>query len=154
MRKRDEYDFYLILYVDDLILACNNIREIIETKAHFSREFEMTDIGELRYFLGIKIEYDSNVGIMELSQKHYLEKILQRFGMAECNGISTPMEANLKLSYASIEEGECTEPYRELIGCLMYAMLQADPTCVQRLAILAASKLNQQLSIIHICEEF
>ncbi|CAI6374264.1 unnamed protein product [Macrosiphum euphorbiae] len=84
-------------------------------------EFKLTDQGEAKSFLGIKIERTEDS--MKISQTHYLEKLLKKFSMEDCKPISTPMETKL-----NTENGEATnKPYRELIGCLMYVMIQTRP---------------------------
>jgi len=84
-------------------------------------EFKLTDQGEAKSFLDIKIERTKET--MKISQTHYLEKLLKKFSMEDCKPISTTMETKL-----NTENGEATnKPYRELIGCLMYVMIQTRP---------------------------
>jgi hypothetical protein len=86
----------------------------------------MSDLGELRNFLGISITRNDNE--MALSQFGYIMKLLTRFGMQDCKGAKTPM--NAKLQPEQVEPADCivdTKPYRELIGCLMYLMLCTRP---------------------------
>lgn len=124
-RKQDD-SMYLLLYVDDLI--GKSLNEIIKIKRLISNEFEMKDIGEVRHFLGITVKRDRTNGILELDQRAYLEDILKRFGMDSCNGISTPKEEGLKLVRTDGTSPSLTrQPYRELIGCLMYAAITSRP---------------------------
>ena len=58
-------------------------------------EFEMTDRGKMHYFLGIEVE-QSAAGIF-ISQRKYVQEILDRFQMKNCNPVSTPTEVGLKL---------------------------------------------------------
>lgn len=73
----------------------------------------------------MKIEFRTD-GIF-LSQRAFMERLLERFNMAECKSTKTPMKARIN----STEEGaECivkAKPYRELVGCLMYLMLYTRP---------------------------
>lgn len=124
--------FYLLLYVDDLVLMCTDLGEIKKIKAQFASEFDMVDMCEMKYFLGIKIERDIEKRVMKLSQKHYLLNVLKRFGMDDCKGSATPMEVGLSLLLRDgnggvVGNGDGGEPYRELVGCLMYAMLASRP---------------------------
>lgn len=129
VRVRNGCHMYLLLYVDDLILACGDLNQLQIIKNQFKKEFEMKDMSELKYYLGIKIERDHKSGVLKLSQKHYLQNVLRRFGMLECNGTATPMEVGLQMcvSDCKADANECNEPYRQLIGCLMYAMLGSRP---------------------------
>lgn len=114
---------YLLLYVDDIILAGNNIQEIVRLKSELTRTFNMQDMGILKQFLGISIRR-TNEG-MFLNQNAYLKTVLMRFGMDECKSLKTPMENGLKLD----SKGEVVKdkPVRQLIGCLMYAALGTRP---------------------------
>ena len=67
----------LCLYVDDILIFSTNI-EINEVKSFLSKSFDMKDLGEADVILNIKLIKDEN-GIT-LSQSHYVEKILSRFG--------------------------------------------------------------------------
>jgi hypothetical protein len=51
-----------------------------ETK-NFFKHFDMKDLGEVSYVLGLKIYRDRNKGILELSQQIYIDKILKQYGM-------------------------------------------------------------------------
>ena len=75
---------YLVLYVDDILLATNDIGMLHETKKFLSKKFEMKDLGDASFVLGIQIHRDRSRGILSLSQKSYIEKILKRFGMHDC----------------------------------------------------------------------
>lgn len=120
------YIIYVIIYVDDILIICNDLKEIRRLKQKFSSEFEMKDLNELEFFLGMKIERDISDSILKISQLKYIEKIIKNFNMEHCKPISTPMEPGLDLS--KIEEKENTnKPYRELIGSLMYLMLCTRP---------------------------
>ena len=75
---------FLILYVDDILLASSNVCLLKETKAFLSKQFDMKDMGEAHYILGIEITRDRKQGALGLSQKNYIDKVLQRFGMQDC----------------------------------------------------------------------
>ena len=55
-----------------------------ETKRFLSKKFEMKDLSDASFVLGIQIHWDCSRGILGLSQKSYIEKILKRFGMHDC----------------------------------------------------------------------
>jgi Reverse transcriptase (RNA-dependent DNA polymerase) len=68
---------FLVLYVDDLLLATNNMNMLRETKKFLYIFFEMKDFGETSYVLGLKIHRDRSQGILGLSQQAYIDKILK-----------------------------------------------------------------------------
>jgi hypothetical protein len=86
-------------------------------KENLSKEFEVKDLGQLRYFLGIEIAR-SPKGIV-LSQRKYVLDLLSESGMTGCRPVSTPIDPNRKLC---AESGEPVnrESYQRLVGRLMY----------------------------------
>ncbi|CAL8139429.1 unnamed protein product [Prunus armeniaca] len=76
-RKLQDGTFiYLLLYVDDMLIACKSKVEIERLKTQLSNEFEMKDLGEARKILGVEIERDRAKGKIGLCQKQYLKKVL------------------------------------------------------------------------------
>jgi hypothetical protein len=65
---------FLILYVDDILLSSSDVSLLLETKRFLSSNFDMKDLGEASFVLGIKIHRDSRNGVLKLSQKAYIEK--------------------------------------------------------------------------------
>lgn len=114
----------VVLYVDDILVVGSSLKLVKVVKKCLNGEFEMTDAGEVGQFLGLTI--DRQPGVMRISQRRYFESLLQRFGMMECKPTSTPMENRLRLE-KGVEAQRTTKPYRELIGCLMYAALTTRP---------------------------
>eukprot|EP00253_Pinus_taeda_P029360 PITA_29360 len=91
-------------------------------KASIQRElgksFEMTDLGYVHYYLGIELtQHPKSIFI---SEKKYIGDLLSRFGMTECNPLTTRMEQNLKLKSIEGKEFEDATKYRQLVGSLNY----------------------------------
>eukprot|EP00253_Pinus_taeda_P036220 PITA_36220 len=78
----------------------------------------MTDLGYVHYYLGIEVSQHPKS--IFLSQKKYIVDLLNRFGMTECNPVTTPMEQNLKLTSIEGKEFEDATKYRQLVGSLNY----------------------------------
>ena len=116
---------FLIVYVDDLIIVGNSEFELEKIKIALTREFSMTDLGELNFFFGIKIERKE--GGMYLSQTAYLKNVLKRFNMENCKPSKTPMEVKPPAKEDSTKCIIGKKPFRELVGCLMYVMLTTRP---------------------------
>ena len=87
---------YLVVYVDDLLMTGNNERYIASIKKELRKGFEMIDLGYVHYYLGIEVTQHLNS--IFLSQKAYIGDLLNKFGMVECNPLTTPMEQNLNLT--------------------------------------------------------
>ncbi|KAL6322034.1 hypothetical protein AAG906_003177 [Vitis piasezkii] len=88
---------FLVLYVDDILLASDLL---IETKHMLSTNFDMKDLGEASYVLGIKILRDRANEVVKLSQRTYIEKILKRFNMHNCSSNRAPIVKGDKFSKA------------------------------------------------------
>jgi hypothetical protein len=64
----------LVLYVDDILLACSDNNLLHETKGFLSSNFDMKDFGDASYVLGIEIHRDRTKGVLGLSERAYIEK--------------------------------------------------------------------------------
>ncbi|RVW23162.1 Retrovirus-related Pol polyprotein from transposon RE1 [Vitis vinifera] len=85
---------------------------------YLSREFEMKDLGPLKYFLGIEVSRSSE-GIF-LSQRKYALDLLQETGMSGCQPVNTPIEEGLKLCVEPNQVSTDKGRYQRLVGRLMY----------------------------------
>lgn len=121
----------LLLYVDDIIVTSNDKAKLQEVITKLSEEFEMSILGEPKEFLSISIRRDKEMQCIELNQEKYIDKILTRFGFAECHPQRTPMvttqvnnrERKLREEDENDELSTKTEtrqkfPYREAVGSL------------------------------------
>ncbi|KAG8502779.1 hypothetical protein CXB51_000565 [Gossypium anomalum] len=133
-KKNNDGSFvYLLLYVDDMLIAAKDKGEIRKVKAQLSEEFEMKDLGPAKKILGMEILRDRKTSKLYLSQKGYIEKLLCRFNMRSAKPVSTPLAAHFRLSSAlspqSDDEIEYMShvPYSSAVGSLMYAMVCSRP---------------------------
>jgi len=82
---------FLVLCVDDILLASRDIGFLQETKIFLMKNFKMKDLGETFFVLGIKILRDRSQGILRLSQESYIDKVLDRFDMKDSKPGDTPI---------------------------------------------------------------
>ncbi|RVW31514.1 Retrovirus-related Pol polyprotein from transposon RE1 [Vitis vinifera] len=108
----------LIVYVDDMVVTGNDPEERKALQNYLSREFEMKDLGPLKYFLGIEVSRSSE-GIF-LSQRKYALDLLQETGMSGCQPVNTPIEEGLKLCVEPNQVSTDKGRYQRLVGRLMY----------------------------------
>ena len=95
-KQNENGDLLIVqIYVDDIIFGSTNMCLCEEFSKIMQKEFEMSMMGELKYFLGLQIKQLHN-GIF-ICQSKYTKELLQRFGMNECKQISTPMCTSTKL---------------------------------------------------------
>ena len=125
----DGSPIYLMLYVDDMLIASKNLHEIARLKALLSREFETKNLGVAKKILGMEIHRDRDHGCPWLTKRSYLEKIVELFGMGNAKVVSTPLANHFKLSNAQCPKSEegivemKSIPYASVVGSLMYAMV-------------------------------
>ena len=75
-RKLHDGNFiYLLLYIDDMLIASKSIVKIDKLKAQLSKEFETKDLGETKKILGIEITRDKVTVTIWLTKKQYLKKV-------------------------------------------------------------------------------
>ena len=82
---------FLILYVDVILLATNHRGLMHEVKQFLSNHFDMKDMGDASYIIGIKIFRDKHNGILGLSQETYINRVLERFRMKDCSPSIAPI---------------------------------------------------------------
>jgi Reverse transcriptase (RNA-dependent DNA polymerase) len=120
---------FLVVYVDDILLASNDKNMMRETKKFLFKHFNMKDLGEASYVLGIKIHRDRNKGILGFSQQTYIDKIFKRYGMKNYKPENTPVAKGDKFSLdqcpkTELEKSEMHQiPYAFLIGSLIYTQV-------------------------------
>lgn len=118
--KRSKRGNLLIVsvYVDDLIYTGDDDTLMKEFKLSMEKEFDMSDLGKMRYFLGIEV-LQTNQGI-HMSQTKYAMEVLRRFEMEDCNAVRNPMVPGSKVDMD--ENGERIDEtfYKQIIGSLMY----------------------------------
>lgn len=117
LKRSNEKILVVSLYVDDLIFAGNDEVMCAEFKSSMQNEFEMTDLGKMKFFLGVEI-YQGDDGI-HISQTKYAKEILERFGMENCNSVKNPIVPGTVVDKNGNQDTDATL-YKQLIGCLMY----------------------------------
>ena len=121
---------YLLLYVDDMLLAPKGMDEITKLKKLLSSEFDMKDLGSAKRILGMDIFRNREAGTLQLSQSEYLQKVLKKINMVDCKSSNTPVGAHFKLS-AIEDASEMLNPeeipYSSVVGSVMYAIVGSRP---------------------------
>eukprot|EP00253_Pinus_taeda_P021573 PITA_21573 len=108
----------LVVYVDDIIFHSNEEAMSQNFALVMQKEFKMSLLGDLTYFLGLQIQ--QNKDDIFLSQTKYLKQILKKYGMEDSKPVCTPMVIGCSLS-ANDESATVHQPtYRSMIGSLLY----------------------------------
>ena len=89
-RHKNEKITILIVYVDDIILTGDDKEGMERLKQKLALEFDMRDLGNLRYFLGMEVA-GNKTGI-SVPQRKYMLNLLKETGMLGCKPTNTPMD--------------------------------------------------------------
>lgn len=135
----DSATIYLLVWVDDIVLASSDPDLMADTKSHLSQTFKMKDLGEMKHFLGI--DFSRTGSQIRMSQEEYILKILKKFGMSDCRPRTTPCESNPNAYEKEGDEPVDQTSYRQMVGSLIYAMV-----CTRPDLSYAVTKLSQKLS--------
>ncbi|KAH9714714.1 Integrase catalytic domain-containing protein [Citrus sinensis] len=140
----DRAFIYLLLYVDDMLIASKNRDEIERLKKQLVSEFEMKDLGDAQRILGMEICKDKKNGSVWLTQKSYLKKVLERFSMDDkTKPVCTPLAPHFKLGSSSCPKSQeehdymARVPYASAVGSLMYAMVCTRPDISQTVSMVS-----------------
>ena len=115
-RDHGEKRLIVGIYVDGLVITGGDHGELKHFKQEMMTTFQMADLGELTYYLGLEVK-QSKQGIM-VSQGAYACKILDAASMTGCNPSHTPIETRLKLSKSSTIPLVDATAYRRIVGAL------------------------------------
>ena len=89
---------FLVLYVDDILLVGNDVETLSNVKKWLDEQFQMKDLGEASYILGIQIIRDRKNNLLALSQASYIDKVLARFSMQDSKKGLLPTRHGIILS--------------------------------------------------------
>jgi len=133
MKVSESKFIILVLYVDDILLATNDIGLLHDVKKFLSNKFEMKDMGETSFMIGIEIFRDRSQGLLGLSQKSYINKVLERFRMEHCSAGIVPIQKGDKFSQMQCPKNDLERktiesiPYASVVGSLMYVQTYTRP---------------------------
>jgi hypothetical protein len=115
-KKHNSDIFICQVYVDDIIFGSTNDCHCKEFGELMSKEFEMSMIGELTFFLGFQVKQMKDENF--LSQEKYTKDLLKIFNMEKCKPIKTPMPTN---GHLDLDEGG--NPVDQTLYCSMIGIL-------------------------------
>ena len=140
---------FVLVYVDDLLLACSKKSILEEISNAIKKRFRISSSGELDIFLGINITFGLNRKFIELGMRDYIEKIFKRFGLVAKQSVKSPMSDSIQsqLEDVSLADSQYIEDfqYREKIGSLIYLMICVRPDIAFAVGFLArfCDKVNK-----------
>lgn len=127
------------VWVDDLTIV-GHAPDVARIKAQLSTEFEMTDLGDAHWLLGIEIGRTDQG--FTLSQRAYITAALEQLGLSDCHPVTTPFDLGCQLRKANPDDIllPSTTPYRSAVGSLIYLV-----TCTRPDIAVAVSLVSQYL---------
>ncbi|XP_047177636.1 uncharacterized mitochondrial protein AtMg00810-like [Vigna umbellata] len=118
VKSDSAYITILLVYVNDIVLAGDDIQEIQTVKTLLNAKFNIKDLGQLKYFVGLEIAR-SQQGI-NLSQRKYALELLKDAGLLGCQPVSTPIQLGTKFSKTKGKPYSDVHAYRRLLDRLLY----------------------------------
>ena len=113
--------------MDDVVIFTNDKELDQRLTNELCKNFQMKNLGDITSILGIRVTRDRKNGTIAIDQEQYINEILHRFVMDDCNPVSTPMDLNQKISskMCPINDEKKQQmkniPYMETIGSLLFA---------------------------------
>ena len=137
------------MYVDDLLIASPDLSWVAAFKKGLHQRFGIKDIGPVRFIIGVRVTRNRATRTLTLCQEAYIQGMIDRFGMHDCNTESTPLPTgwtpNPSGCTSAALDSTDRELYKSLIGSLLYASMISRPdisTAVSMLCrVMAAPKL-------------
>nr|GEW84686.1 retrovirus-related Pol polyprotein from transposon TNT 1-94 [Tanacetum cinerariifolium] len=118
IKNKGKHIMLIQIYVDDIIFGSTNPKYCTKFLELIVKRFEMSMMGEMKFFLGLQVNQFSN-GIF-INQSKYILDILKRFGLENCDSVLTPMVEQAKLKIDLVGKLVDHTDYRSKIGSLMY----------------------------------
>ena len=124
-RRRETEILIMAIWVDDGLICSNNKTAIAEIISFLATHFEMRSLPTDR-FVGLELTRNRKEKKLWVNQKAFIEKIIHRFNMSQCNPKLTPADPNVRLSKemepkTNSQRQEAKKlPYQQAVGCLNY----------------------------------
>lgn len=138
MKGEGEQRVYLLVYVDDILVASKELAAVERVKRDIGSIFDVRDLGEASYFLGMEIRRDRVQGTITLSQHKATVELIKKHGMVEAVSRSTPLCTSVKLVKGVGQELDTARfPYSALVGSLLYLACCTRPDISQAVGALS-----------------
>lgn len=142
--KRKDEECYLCVHVDDFLFVSTSIDLINRLAKQINTQFEIKDLGNVKHFLGIDVERDSD-GNFQISQTQYITKIAESFALSDSKPQKYPLDPGYyKLTDETMMLDDNKE-YRKIIGMLLYVATNSRPDISASVCILAQRIENPRL---------
>lgn len=127
---------YLLIYVDDMIVASTVEEEIRLIEEQLRKKISLTSLGEVKQFLGVRVTRDDE-GCFSLDQSVFIKVLAQRFGLQDAKGSSIPLDPGYYRSRVNSQPLDSNERYHSLVGALLYIAVNTRPDVAASVSILS-----------------
>ncbi|KAL0458871.1 UNVERIFIED_CONTAM: Retrovirus-related Pol polyprotein from transposon TNT 1-94 [Sesamum latifolium] len=139
---------FLVLYVDNMLIASFSITLIVELQNNLSKNFEMKNLGDAKKILGMTIERNRKTSTIFLNQKSYVKNVVENFSMTTAKPTPVPLAAHFQLCKNQSPNSETEKermkifPYSNAIGSVMYLMVSTRPDIAYAVSCLSKFMSN------------
>lgn len=134
---RVDKPLYLLVYVDDLLIAGAHKPTVDKVAASLQAIFDIRNLGEATYFLGFEITRDRTAGTLKIDQKRMTTELVDKYGLGNAKSKSTPLSVAIKLTKEGTVLDRDKFGYSELVGSLLYLSVCTRPDIAQAVGALA-----------------
>lgn len=139
VRKTSGGTVYILVYVDDMLIATSRDEDYEGVVKALASEFQITTLGEVKHFLGIRVTRKNNAYCLD--QKAYIDKLVAQFGLADAKGSRIPMDVGYLQQKEELESLPNNEKFQSLVGGLLYLSVNTRPDIA-----ISTSILGRQVS--------
>jgi Reverse transcriptase (RNA-dependent DNA polymerase) len=121
------------IHVDDFTSIASSKEENERFKAQICKKWDISDLGDIHFVVGIAAERDRKQRTVKLSQTALIYRVVSQFGLASAYPSKTPLPPNVRLSKADSPKTDDEKaavshlPFRQLVGSLMYIAIGTRP---------------------------
>lgn len=91
---------YVLVYVDDILIAAKDMAAIINVKERLTSAFDVRDLGEAKYFLGMSLDRDRTEYTLKMSQQRLASELVDKYGLKEAKIKTVPMSPSIRITQA------------------------------------------------------
>ncbi|KAL0454353.1 UNVERIFIED_CONTAM: Retrovirus-related Pol polyprotein from transposon TNT 1-94 [Sesamum latifolium] len=147
-KNESSMPIFLVLYVNDMLIASPSLTLITELQNSLRKSFEMKDLGNAKKILGMSIERDRKSSTIFLNQSTYVQNVLEKFSMENAKPTSIPLAAHFQLCKDQCPKTESDKekmkkvPYSNAIGSVMYLIVSTKPDIAYAVSCLSRYMSN------------
>ena len=143
-------DFTVVaVYVDDLIVIAKTLDKMNGVKGSLAERFEMKDLGEIHYCLGISIERDEERKCIWMHQRQYILAMIEKYGLSQAKTVATPADMSVQLKKDDGVSKEVDHTiYQSMVGSLLYSAVATRPDIAQAVGVV--SKFSSKPNAAHL----